>query len=75
MNTINTFFLYARKSRKIRKGQHAQDYKSIKDQLSELRELACREGLEIVDEMTENFSARRPGRPVFNAMLDRIEKG
>lgn len=48
---------------------------SIDAQLNELREFAAREGVNIVTELIEKKSAKTPGRPVFNAMLDRIEAG
>ena len=48
---------------------------SIEAQLSELRSLAKSEGLEITDEFVEKRSAKMPGRPVFNEMLKRVQKG
>ena len=48
---------------------------SIDAQLSELREFAAREGLNVVAELIEKQSAKIPGRPIFNAMLERIEAG
>ena len=76
-NDITTYryIIYARKSKKANADHPVHDIKSIRDQLGELRELACREGLQIVDEMTENLTAKLPGRPVFNQLLARIEKG
>ena len=66
----NKFFLYARKSTDVEDMQIL----SIEAQLNELRELAKKEGLEIVDELVEKKSAKVPGREIFNFMLDRIEK-
>jgi len=65
------FFIYARKSTRSEDRQ----VRSIDDQLAELRELAARERLNVVCELFESQSAKVPGRPVFNAMLDRIQRG
>ncbi len=65
------FFLYARKSTDVEDKQ----MRSIPDQLLELREYAKREGLQIVEELTEAKTAKLPGRDVFSGMLDRIEAG
>src|SRR4051794_34113914 len=70
-STTRRYFLYARKSTQDEKRQ----VKSIEDQLSELRELAKREKIEIVEVFTEQRTAKVPGRPIFTMMLDRIEKG
>ena len=48
---------------------------SIEAQLAELRALARRDDLEIAEEYIEKRSAKVPGRPVFEEMLKRIEKG
>ncbi|MEK7550309.1 MAG: recombinase family protein [Patescibacteria group bacterium] len=68
---INKFFLYSRKSTDVEDKQVL----SIEAQLVELRELTKREGLNIVEELIEKQSAKVPGRPIFNSMIDRIEKG
>ena len=65
------YFLYARKSTDVEDKQIL----SIESQLAELRELAKRENLYIVDEFIEKRSAKIPGRPVFNNMLSRIQNG
>ena len=72
-SNINTqkFFLYARKSTDVEDKQ----IRSIPDQILELREFAKREGLYISEELIEKQSAKIPGRPVFNSMIERIEKG
>ena len=67
---VNKFFLYARKSTDVEDMQVL----SIEAQVNELRELAKKDGLEIVDELIEKKSAKIPGREIFNSMLDRIEK-
>jgi site-specific DNA recombinase len=73
MNTTTNhkLFLYARKST----DDLSRQVRSIDDQLAELRELAKQEHITIVEELVERQTAKKPGRPVFNAMLERIEKG
>ena len=68
---MKNLFLYARKSTDVEDKQVL----SIDAQLSELREFASRDGIHIVEELIEKQSAKTPGRPVFNAMLERIEAG
>ena len=48
---------------------------SIDAQVTELKELAEREHLDIVDTFIESKTAKEPGRAIFNEMLSRIEKG
>ncbi|PIQ92950.1 MAG: hypothetical protein COV69_00505, partial [Parcubacteria group bacterium CG11_big_fil_rev_8_21_14_0_20_39_14] len=75
MNTQNfqtkKFFLYARKSTDTEERQ----IRSIDDQIAELKELAKKENLEITKIFIEKQTAKEPGRPIFNEMLSRIEKG
>src|SRR3954467_652909 len=71
MSNTNTFFLYARKST----DEVDRQVFSIEHQLAELRQHAARKGLHVIAELTENRSAMTPGRPVFNQMLQRIQKG
>jgi site-specific DNA recombinase len=68
---MQKFFLYARKSTDVEDKQVL----SIEAQITELREFAKRESLEIVEELVEKQSAKIPGRPIFNEMFVRIEKG
>ncbi len=65
------YFLYARKSTDVEDKQ----VRSIDDQLAVLRALAKGEGVKIAAEFVEKRSAKTPGRPVFNEMLERVEKG
>ena len=65
------YFLYARKSTDVEDKQIL----SIEAQLAELREIAKRDNLSIVEEFIEKRSAKKPGRPVFNEMLKRIQQG
>src|SRR3989339_723587 len=63
------FFLYARKSTDVEDKQVL----SIDAQLTELREYAVRENIEISAEIVEKQSAKIPGRPLFNKMMKEIE--
>src|SRR3989344_6092665 len=67
---MQKFFLYARKSTDVEDKQVL----SIEAQLDELRDYAKREAIEISAEYVEKQSAKVPGRPIFNKMLDDIEK-
>ncbi|MCK9345404.1 MAG: recombinase family protein, partial [Candidatus Pacebacteria bacterium] len=65
------YFLYARKSTDDKEKQ----IHSIEDQVAVLRKLAKKENLNIVEQFEERQSAKIPGRPVFNAMMLRVQKG
>lgn len=66
------YFAYCRKSSEDSQRQVA----SIGDQISNLNELIKRDGLCLTHKpFTEEKSAKAPGRPIFNEVLDRIEKG
>ncbi len=69
--TQNRFFIYARKST----DDLSRQVRSIDDQIAELWELAKRENLDVADTLIEKQTAKVPGRPVFNGMLERIERG
>ena len=68
---MQKFFLYARKSTDVEDKQVL----SIEAQITELRAFAKNEGLNVVEELIEKQSAKMPGRPIFNSMLERIERG
>ena len=68
---MQKFFLYARKSTDVEDKQ----VRSIEDQITELRDFAKQNNLNIIEEFIEKQSAKIPGRPVFNEMIRRIEKG
>ena len=65
------YIAYARKST----DEKDKQVLSIDNQISELKEFAERENLEIVDFLTEAQSAKVTGRPIFNSLVKRIEKG
>ena len=67
---MQKFFLYVRKSTDIEDKQVL----SIEAQLTELRAYARENNLEISAEVVEKQSAKYPGRPLFNKMMDDIEK-
>jgi site-specific DNA recombinase len=71
MKNIHKYFIYARKSTESEDRQA----RSIGDQLAEVKALASKQGFEVIDILTESQSAKKPGRPVFNSMLERIERG
>ena len=70
---MKKYFLYARKS----SDSEDRQILSIEAQLTELREYikAKLEDSVIVEEFTESRTAKEPGRPIFNKMTQRIEKG
>jgi len=65
------FFIYARKSTE----DEARQVLSIQSQLDELREYARKESLQVVREYVEAKTAKEPGRPVFNEMMEAVERG
>src|SRR3989344_2651247 len=67
------YFVYARRS--IEKKDKEERVASVESQLFEVREIAKRENLKIIHTFTETKSAKRPGRPNFGEMMNRIEKG
>lgn len=65
------YILYARKSSESEDRQVL----SNESQVNEMRALADRDGRELVRVETEERSAKAPGRPVFTALLDAVERG
>lgn len=68
---MKKYFIYARKSSESEDRQIL----SIDSQIKELRELATKINIEIVDVFTESMSAKSPGRPIFNKLIQRIQNG
>src|SRR3990172_6296945 len=65
------YFIYARKSTE----RDERQAHSIPDQLDTVRRLAESRGLQVIDEFTESRTARKPGRPIFAEMMERIKEG
>ncbi len=65
------YVLYARKSSESEERQAL----SIEAQITELREFAAKERLEIVASFEEAKTAKEPGRTVFGKMLDTLVRG
>ncbi|KKU09646.1 MAG: Recombinase [Parcubacteria group bacterium GW2011_GWB1_46_8] len=70
-NITNGYFLYARKSSESDDRQIV----SIDSQINELKRVAERFNLRIVDILSEAKSAKSPGRPVFDEMVERLKRG
>lgn len=65
------FVIYARKSTESEDRQAL----SIQSQIFEMKEVAKKENLKIVDILQESKSAKQPGRPIFNAMIEKFKNG
>ena len=65
------YFIYTRKST----DDEDRQILSIEAQLVELRAFAKREDLFVYKEVVEKYTAKEPGRPLFNDMLKAMEKG
>ena len=64
------YFLYARKSTDEDSGKQIH---SIEDQIALVTEHCQKEGIEIEQVFTESQTAKVPGRPVFDQMLDQLK--
>ncbi|KKU15809.1 MAG: Recombinase, partial [Candidatus Jorgensenbacteria bacterium GW2011_GWA2_45_9] len=65
------YFLYIRKST----DEEDRQVLSLEAQLHEAKEFAEHEGIEIVESFIEKKTAKVPGRPIFNSMLNKIDGG
>jgi DNA invertase Pin-like site-specific DNA recombinase len=68
---MSGYFLYCRKSTEAEDRQVL----SIASQVTELQQVAARLHLHVTEVFTESRSAKEPGRPVFNAMMQRLSRG
>ena len=68
---MTKYFLYARKST----DEPDRQILSIEGQITELKEFAKRENLNVVKDFIESQTAKIPGRPIFNEMIKSIESG
>jgi len=67
---MTKYFIYARKST----DEPDRQILSIETQIEELREFAQRENLEVAETFVESQTAKEPGRPILNQMLEQMEK-
>src|SRR5579863_3173066 len=67
----NRYFAYCRKSTEDEDHQVL----SLESQKKELERFADREKLRVIDAQSEAKSAKTPGRPVFDELLRRVERG
>src|SRR5262249_17737994 len=66
-----SYVIYARKS----SDSEDRQILSVDSQVRELRDLAQRHGVPVSEVLTETKSAKAPGRPVFAALMRRVQKG
>ena len=67
---MNRYIIYCRKSTESEDRQVL----SIESQINELKKLSERLNLKVIDILTESQSAKSPGRPIFNKVLDLINQ-
>ena len=61
----------------VRKSTESEDRQalSIPSQIIEMKEIAKREKIKITEIFQESKSAKEPGRPIFNSMIEKIKRG
>ena len=67
-NKTTKYIMYCRKST----DSEDKQIQSIDDQIRELNKLAKERGAKIVKVLTESQSAKKPGRPIFNDMINML---
>ena len=65
---MDKYIIYARKSSESEDRQVL----SIESQINELQKLAGRLELPNLEVLTESQSAKSPGRPIFNKMMEKV---
>lgn len=68
---MGPYVIYARKSTESADKQVL----SIDSQVAELKKLAVHHGVTIAEVLTESHSAKAPGRPIFSALMERVQAG
>jgi len=68
---MKRYVIYARKSTESEDRQIL----SIQSQIHELEGIAARETITVSEILTESKSAKAPGRPIFNDLLRRVDRG
>ncbi len=66
---------YIQYSRRSSKENTNKQVPSIQGQREATAQIAATSNLDVIDRLEESQTAKEPGRPVFNAMLSRIQKG
>ena len=71
LKSMPRYLIYCRKSSESEDRQVL----SIESQTNELKRLAERSNLQVIDILSESRSAKSPGRPVFDEMIRKISQG